>query len=322
MKTISLMPETTANITAQSAASSGDKNSEMQVDEPPVPQASGTPAESTEGLIHYLIGELMRTVKTDMSPENASATASIEAPKPAPTDAPAPEEKRSDAPLPSSESKAPQDPVDYTYPCFIMQVLTELLFSYESCKIAFLSFTPKKRNQTPAKEGGVKHRTAAIQFLLSDLMTFGTINPQPPSEARKQITLCNWAMSVIVALCVDTITNHEIKDVPTDLVSVRKFVLEAISRALKDLPSSDSPEVRYSRLLALSDLPSLVGREVQREWQEGRRRGPDPHRQSHAREKLCCGPHGRLFRGRPRLPQYLLRRFLCLAPSRVPVWCL
>ena len=49
MKTISLMPETTANITAQSAASSGDKNSEMQVDEPPVPQASGTPAESTEG---------------------------------------------------------------------------------------------------------------------------------------------------------------------------------------------------------------------------------------------------------------------------------
>ena len=85
-------------------------------------------------------------------------------------------------------------------------------------------------------------------------MTFGTINPQPPSEARKQITLCNWAMSVIVALCVDTTANQDIKDVPADLVSVRKFVLEAISRALKDLPSSDSPETRYSRLLALLDI--------------------------------------------------------------------
>ena len=36
--------------------------------------------------------------------------------------------------------------------------------------------------------------------------------------------------------------------------SVRKFVLEATNRALKDLPSSDSPETHYSRLLALSNL--------------------------------------------------------------------
>ena len=37
----------------------------------------------------------------------------------------------------------PHDPVDYAYTCFIMQILTELLFSYnKSCKIAFLLFTP------------------------------------------------------------------------------------------------------------------------------------------------------------------------------------
>ena len=99
-----------------------------------------------------------------------------------------------------------------------------------------------------------KHRTAAVQFFLSDVMTFGTINPQPPLEARRQITLCNWAMSVLVALCVDTTATPDIKDLPADLVSVRKFVLEATSRALKDLPPSDNPETRYSRLLALADL--------------------------------------------------------------------
>ena len=71
-----------------------------------------------------------------------------------------------------------------------MQVLTELLFSYESCKVAFLSYSPKKRTHTPAKDSS-KHRTAAVQFFLSDVMTFGTINPQPPLEARRQITLCN-----------------------------------------------------------------------------------------------------------------------------------
>ncbi|TBU55065.1 hypothetical protein BD310DRAFT_1041405 [Dichomitus squalens] len=255
MKTVSLKPEVEPNATFQHAIPGGNKSNEMQIDEAPVQQASGAPVESTETLIHYLIGELMKTVKTDMAPENLSAATSVDTGKLTSTHTPASSENRTDAAQPSStELRSPQDPVDYTYPCFIMQVLTELLFSYESCKIAFLSYTPKKRNQTPAKEGGLKHRTAAIQFLLSDLMTFGTINPQPPSEARKQITLCNWAMSVIVALCVDTVTNQDLKDVPTDLISVRKFVLEAISRALKDLPSSDSPELRYGRLLALSDL--------------------------------------------------------------------
>lgn len=135
-----------------------------------------------------------------------------------------------------------------------MQCLTELLFSYDSCKIAFLSYSPKKRLHTPAKESGHRHRTAALQFLITDLMSFGTINPTPPAEAKKQISLCNWAMSVVVALCVDTTPAQDMKDVPPDRVSVRKFVLEAVNRAIKELPTSESTEARYSRLLALADL--------------------------------------------------------------------
>ncbi|RPD73800.1 hypothetical protein L226DRAFT_488466 [Lentinus tigrinus ALCF2SS1-7] len=256
VKTISLKPAPTPSPSQPASKETKDesKSNEMQVDEPviPPPSTPNAPAESTENLIHYLIGELVKTVKTDMASEGATGTAGTDTIK-SPDASSSTEPRIEGAPAPS-ESKPPQEPVDYTYPCFIMQILTELLFSYDSCKIAFLSYNPKKRNQTPAKDSGFKHRTAAIQFLLSDLMTFGTINPQPPSEARKQITLCNWAMSVIVAICVDTAANQDIKDVPADLVSVRKFVLEAISRALKDLPSSDNPETRYSRLLALSDL--------------------------------------------------------------------
>ncbi len=256
MKTISLRPETSST-TPQPSGASGeaqDKGNEMQVDEPSVAAVPSAPAESTEALIYYLIGELMKTVRSDVLPDGISINASNADATKSPDVIPPLGETLSEHPQAATEPKPPQDPVDYTYPCFIMQVLTELLFSYESCKIAFLSYTPKKRTQTPAKDSGFKHRTAAIQFLLSDLMTFGTINPQPPTEARKQITLCNWAMSVIVALCVDTNSGQDIKDVPSDLISVRKFVLEAINRALKDLPSSDNPETRYSRLLALADL--------------------------------------------------------------------
>lgn len=93
-----------------------------------------------------------------------------------------------------------------------------------------------------------------MHFLLNELITFGTINPQPDARARNRITLCNWAMSVVVALCVDTSSTHEVKDVSSDLVSVRKFVLETLSRAIKELSPSESMEARYGRLLALADL--------------------------------------------------------------------
>ncbi|KAI9068310.1 hypothetical protein FKP32DRAFT_1587710 [Trametes sanguinea] len=248
MKTISLKPEASSTSTQQPATGDKKEKDEMQVDEPLPQHAQHAPSEATDMLMHYLIGELVRTVKTELSPENASTDSSKPAEPAVGADAPAETGQTSTA------AKPPQEPVDYTYPCFIMQVMTELLFSYDACKIAFLSYSPKKRNQTPAKEGALKHRTASLQFLLSDLLTFGTINPQPPAEARKQITLCNWAMSVIVALCVDTTVSHDIKDVSAELVSIRKFVLEAISRALKDLPTSENTEGRYSRLLALADL--------------------------------------------------------------------
>jgi E3 ubiquitin-protein ligase HUWE1 len=135
-----------------------------------------------------------------------------------------------------------------------MQCLTELLFSYDSCKLAFLSYSSKKKSQTPSKEIPGKFRSTTLHFLLSDLISFETINPQPNSDGRDRITVCNWAMSLLVALCVDTSSTHELKEVSPELVSVRKFVLEAISRAIKDLSTSESLEARYGRLLALADL--------------------------------------------------------------------
>lgn len=226
---------------------------DMQVDEP-TNTVSSSHSESLDSLVHFLVGELIKSVRGEPAADSSGSNAS----KPLQSVTPfAPSDPDQSIPL-ASESKSsdetPNRHHDYVFSCFLMQTLTELLFSYDSCKLAFLSYSPKKRIHTPAKESVNKHRTAALQFLISELMTFGTLNPSPPPDAKKQIMLCNWAMSVIVALCVDTFPTQDIKDVPPDRVSVRRFVLEALSRAIKDLPASDSAEARYSRLLALSDL--------------------------------------------------------------------
>ncbi|KAL0955931.1 hypothetical protein HGRIS_002119 [Hohenbuehelia grisea] len=231
---ISLKPEPqpadkTSPVVDPPNVASGD----MQVDPAIHVAASSRPSESAEAIVHALVAELLRAgkepVSTDISSdkENTQANEATDAQK----------EERSQ------------------YQCLLMQCLTELLFSYEACKLAFLSYPPKKRTQTPSKESGAKHRATVLHYLLTDLISSSSsINAQTDSGARERTALSNWAMSVIVALCVDMTSPYEMKDISLDLVSARKFVLEAISRAIKDGPASESVEARYGRLLALSDL--------------------------------------------------------------------
>jgi E3 ubiquitin-protein ligase HUWE1 len=252
--------EAVVAVTDDNSAPKGDEaeNADMHVDATtPAASVPGDTAglkESLESIVHFLISELMRSMK--------STTESVDSGSPELL-------KPRDGPLalkldvggePSSGIERQEEPTDtsgrdrYHYACFLMQCLTELLFSYEPCKVAFLSYSLKKRPQTPGKDSANKHRTATLQFLLSDLISFGTICPQPDAEARERIMICNWAMSVVVALCVDSSSSHELKDVSPDLVSVRKFVLEAVSRSIKDLPPPEGLDARYGRLLALADL--------------------------------------------------------------------
>jgi E3 ubiquitin-protein ligase HUWE1 len=224
---------------------------DMQIDVPsPTANSSGS-SESLEAIVHFLISELMRTAKAI----NETSTVDISSPGTFKSREAENVTKEEPRPAMTTEEAAGTNAHDhYHYACFLMQCLTELLFSYDPCKLAFLSYSPKKRTQTPAKETVNKQRAATLNFLLSDLISFGTINPQPSSDTRNRITLCNWAMSVLVALCVDSSSTHELRDVSPELVSVRKFVLEAVSRAIKDLSPSDMVERHYGRLLALADL--------------------------------------------------------------------
>lgn len=242
---------------------------EMKVEPPaPVPVVNGQYAEN---VVHLLFTELMTTVKTiheaSASPNTTKSTAttttigdneqpagpSVAQPS---TSTPVPRPPTEGDEKASSTAQASGNIDDkYQYACFLMQCLTELLCSYDTCKVAFLSFAPKKRNQTPAKEPVNKFRPMTLQFLFNDVINPGTINPSPSDSNRQHLSLCNWAMMMIVAICVDTSTSpQESKDISPELVAVRKFVLETLSRSLKDVSSIENLEARYGKLLAYADL--------------------------------------------------------------------
>lgn len=219
------------------------KQTDMQVDSPAdVPRAPSN--EALESVVHFLISELMKTYKP---PDGPVDIAPLSNKQPAPTIST--EQSSTQTPMVPPDTSSEQE--RYPHCCFLMQCLSELLFSYDACKLAFLSYNPKKqRQQTPSKDG--KYRTAVLQFFFSDLVSYGTIAAQPESKAR--LHLCTWAMSVLVALCVDCSPGGEAKEASTDLVSIRKFTLDAISRAIKEALPSETLDARYGRLLALTDL--------------------------------------------------------------------
>ena len=229
---------------------------DMQVDAPAI-SLSNAPQKSVESVIQLLIVELMNTVK--VINETPDLAGNVNNAGPIQSESLPAEKMQSDIPIRSNDmvdSTLPP-PIDvhdkYQYLCFTMQCLTELLFSYDTCKVAFLSYSKKRSQQGHSKDQANKFRTTTLHFLLSDLITYGSINPSSDGKHRKGL-LCSWAMNVVGALCVDTSSAQEMKDVSVDLTNVRKFVLETISRAIKDLPPTESTEARYGRLLALADL--------------------------------------------------------------------
>ncbi|KAJ3855492.1 hypothetical protein EV368DRAFT_72228 [Lentinula lateritia] len=206
---------------------------DMQVD-----TSTADSSESVDEVMYFLAAELMKAAKvlSDTPSTTSSAPSSVVEPRTAPDAAHVPGSKDS---ADSSKDKA-----QHLYMCFLMQCMTELLFSYDSCKVALLSYSVKKRTNTPAKENPhSRFRTSTMHFLLSELL-----------NTRSKMSVSTWAMSLLVALCVDTSSGQEGRDISNDLVAVRKFVLESISRAIKDASPAESTELQYGRLFALSDL--------------------------------------------------------------------
>lgn len=145
-----------------------------------------------------------------------------------------------------------EEEVSEKYAGLIFSLITEVVGSYNSAKKAFMEALrgtglngPKSRNE--------------ITPIINDLVGCVELGRDLASDGQKGVkpTRCmvisGWATSMLVALCSDISTVSDAKNVPEDLTTIRKTVLDAIIKVLKDSSTQDA-NVRYGKLWSVGEL--------------------------------------------------------------------
>ncbi|EED24438.1 ubiquitin-protein ligase (Tom1), putative [Talaromyces stipitatus ATCC 10500] len=229
--------------------------------------------EHPDGVIHYLLSELLsyRDVEDkDSGTENVEAgTANAPEPHNEPdisVGETSPSSSTADLGV-SRESKKQEKPAFkaddhpiYIYRCFLLQCLTELLSSYNRTKVEFINYS---RKADPMATTPSKPRGGVLNYLLNTLVPTGTLEHDESVSFKKRSNTSSCAMRVLVALCTKTgefggtnrRRNVEDEEEEPELLFVRRFVLEHALKAYKDAMSSTEPlDMKYSRLMCLADL--------------------------------------------------------------------
>ncbi|EUC50397.1 hypothetical protein COCMIDRAFT_81806 [Bipolaris oryzae ATCC 44560] len=225
--------------------------------------------ENPDGVIHYLLCELLAYKEAEDKPEP---------PKPTETASGEQGTNESSSDVAATSATTPTEPAKtekpvfkadshpiYIYRCFILKCLAELLQSYNRTKIEFINFSRKADPYTVTPS---KPRSGVLNYLLNNLVPIGTLNHEGDLSFKKKLATSNCAIDVIVSLCNKT-GEHTLPktDVPLspyaetepDLLFVRKFVLEHALKAFKDANASDEPlDMKYSRLLSIADIFSRM----------------------------------------------------------------
>lgn len=192
-------------------------------------QSQAKQTSSSEVIVYYLLNEIM-TVRSEVTAAAAD---------------------KKDNP---SEDEKKNENIKFVYTGFLLQCLVELISSYPSCKYDIFNFCKKQNGHRTTTLDG-KHRSF-VSMLINDLLPYNHINPSA-EESRKQQGLSTWTASTLVAMSYDVSSSHDlIAQQKSELIQVRKYVLEAIVRSLKEaVASSDTPaSVKYNKYLALADL--------------------------------------------------------------------
>lgn len=138
------------------------------------------------------------------------------------------------------------------YTGLIFSLLTEVTGSYMSAKKSFMETLRLNGlyGQPKAKSG--------ISSIITDLVGCVSLRDDlaqdgPKPQVTKRTVISSWAVSLMVALCSDLTPNGDVKNVPEDLTTIRRNVLDAIIKVLKDTSTQD-PSVRYGKLWAVGEL--------------------------------------------------------------------
>ncbi|ROW00622.1 hypothetical protein VSDG_03246 [Cytospora chrysosperma] len=254
--------------------------------------------ENPDGVVHFLLCELLnfREVADKEPPDVAKET-----PAPAPVDALGAASGESSFPEDQSGEnkdkksskpsfKAEEHPI-FVYRCFLLHCLAEILQSYTRTKMEFINF---KRNAPMFANTPVKPRSGVLNYLLNDLLcTSSLTSPQDSIAAKKKAATSEQARQVLVALVaktsekpVDRTRERFDYDDDSDLLFVRKWVLDMILRAYKDASMpGEAFDVRYAKLLSLAELMINMMGEKDRDSTSPRFSEPSTGSRSHMQLK-------------------------------------
>jgi E3 ubiquitin-protein ligase HUWE1 len=249
---------------SESATGTGEltksEDTEMQVDEPAkssnkeavvMPRPPGV-----DNVIHLLMSELLACQNRVMAFRGSKPSQ-----PPAATPGPSSSTEQAASGQPSGSTTQEQKPElgpavkEMLNVRFLLACLIELLYSYVPCKTSFIHFSKRKSGEDGPS--ATKPKAFFLNFVLNELVPLENLS-QPPDVvglAARTVRVSEWSSLLIVALCSDGGIGYSAKDLPPEIVTVRKLVLDAISKSFKDTSASSEPNsVRYSRLSALSDL--------------------------------------------------------------------
>ncbi|KAI9369255.1 hypothetical protein BJX61DRAFT_545768 [Aspergillus egyptiacus] len=239
-----------------------------------VPELKPPVVEKPDGVIHYLLSELLSYKDVDdkeppaenqdsSAPDQSETQTDVEMSNDEQTPSVSSTELQASRNTKKSEKptfQADDHPI-YIYRCFLLQCLTELLSSYNQTKVEFINFS---RKADPLATTPSKPRSGILNYLLNALVPLGTMDHDESVAFKKRSNTSAWTMRVLVALCTKTgelgghgrrRNDQAIVDDEPELAFVRRFVLEHALRAYREANTSNEPlDVKYSRLMSLADL--------------------------------------------------------------------
>ncbi|KAK5815411.1 hypothetical protein F5H01DRAFT_279335, partial [Linnemannia elongata] len=216
---------------------------------PAEPQSSAT-SEISETVIHFLVSELLGardSVPAPSSPTSALGD-SVKHGEASSAKATSASDKN------ATPAAAAQHDANFIHRCFVLQCLNELLISYPSCKVDLMNYSRRKGGKE-SYHAATKPRSNWLNFLLNDLIPYrGTVVQSSETELRKHSIESNFASAVLVAMCSNGDEEEEKKPF-SELVQVRRFVIDGLIRSFKDAIASTLPvEFKYGKFLSLSEL--------------------------------------------------------------------
>ncbi|KAK0747675.1 hypothetical protein B0T21DRAFT_343426 [Apiosordaria backusii] len=268
--------QATEDLSINDVKPSTESTDKEMTDVPKTPLEIKRPVlENPDGVVHFLLCELLNYREVDdkevpapptkESKAGGETSSAEEDATPAPADEEVVEPKKDDKKSSKPTFKAEDHPI-FIYRCFLLSCLTELLQSYTRTKVEFINF---KRSAPMQTNTPIKPRSSVLNYLLNDLLCPGSANLAAETPAaKKKASTSAQAQNVLVALVARTgekpygrrRSNWEYDD-DTDLLFVRRFVLDTVLRAYKDASTPGEPfDVRYPRMIALAELMShMIG---------------------------------------------------------------